>query len=107
MTAKAGAGPFPMPEILSDAVDAYVDPAHERPPAIPASAAARRCAVRQLMAGDPCARLVPKKRRWRRPTSTCGSDSDLDATAVYSADYVNQIFDHARDAIDPDSRVRL
>jgi dATP pyrophosphohydrolase len=87
-----------MPAVISDAVDAYI---------IRRLNARLQFLLLQRRADAPFgsswqsihARVEPGESALAAAERVLRDDVGLDATTTYSADYVNQIFDHARDAI--------
>ena len=87
-----------MPSLLSDAVDAYV---------IRRVNARLQFLLLQRRADAPFAgswqpihaRVLPSETAIAAAERALAESTGLTAATVYSADYVNQVFDHARDAI--------
>lgn len=87
-----------MPSLVSDAVDAYV---------VRRINARLQFLLLQRRADAPFgnswqaihARIEPNETALEAAERCLGESAGIEATAVYSADYVNQIFDHSRDAV--------
>jgi dATP pyrophosphohydrolase len=87
-----------MPELIADAVDAFV---------IRRVNARLQFLLLQRRADAPFAhawlaihaRVQPEERALAAAERALTEATGLDAAVVYSADYVNQVFDHTRDAI--------
>ena len=95
---NALSGNFALPSLISDAVDAYV---------IRRLNARLQFLLLQRRADAPFgsswqaihARVAPEETAIIAAERALAETTGLAARTVYSADYVNQIFDHARDAI--------
>jgi 8-oxo-dGTP pyrophosphatase MutT (NUDIX family) len=91
-------GSNPMPQVVSDAVDAYV---------VRRMNARLQFLLLQRRADAPFAntwqsihvRVDPEESALAAAERALAESTGLNPGTVYSADYVNQIFDHSRDAI--------